>query len=79
MDPACSAPAARGLPGCGDAGLPLDPDGRIRTDRCLLVEGHPSLFASGDCGVIRADPRPAVRGMGGAMRRTTLAINLEAA
>ena len=28
------------------AGLPLDPDGRIRTDRCLRVEGHPSLFAS---------------------------------
>ena len=39
-------------------GLPLDPDGRIRTDRHLQVEGHPSLFASGDCAVISAEPRP---------------------
>ena len=38
-------------------GLPLDPDGRIRTDRCLNVEGHPSLFASGDCAVISAEPQ----------------------
>ena len=41
------------------SGLPLDRDGRIRTDRCLRVEGHPSLFASGDCAVISTEPRPA--------------------
>ena len=41
------------------AGLPLDPDGRIRTDRYLRVEDHPYLFASGDCAVISASPRPA--------------------
>ena len=40
-------------------GLPLDPDGRIHTDHCLRVEGHPFLFASGDCAVIAAEPRPA--------------------
>ena len=40
-------------------GLSLDPDGRIRTDRCMRVEGHPSLFASGDCAVISTAPRPA--------------------
>ena len=43
----------------GTTGLPLDPDGRICTDRHLRVEGHPRLFASGDCAVISASPRPA--------------------
>ena len=58
-------------------GLPLDPDGRIRTDRCLRVEGHSSLFASGDCAVISAEPRPA-QGCG-QCEPTPLATNLEAA
>jgi len=40
-------------------GLPLTPDGRVRTDRHLRVEGHRCLFASGDCAVISASPRPA--------------------
>ncbi|MCS5691865.1 selenide, water dikinase SelD [Cyanobium sp. FGCU-6] len=42
------------------AGLPVDPgDGRVRTEASLAVIGHPNLFASGDCGVIAAAPRPA--------------------
>ncbi len=60
------------------AGLPLDPDGRIRTDRCLRVDGHPSLFASGDCAVISAAPRPA-SGVWAVRAGRPLAANLEAA
>jgi len=59
-------------------GLPLDPDGRIRTDRHLRVEGHPCLFASGDCAVISASPRPA-SGVWAVRAGRPLAINLEAA
>ena len=60
------------------AGLPMDPDGRIHTDRCLRVEGNPSLFASGDCAVIRASPRPA-SGVWAVRAALPLATNLEAA
>ena len=60
------------------AGLPLDRAGRIRTDRCLRVEGHPSLFASGDCAVISAEPRPA-SGVWAVRAGRPLATNLEAA
>ncbi|WP_216906441.1 selenide, water dikinase SelD [Synechococcus sp. CCY 0621] len=41
------------------AGLPVDPEsGRVLTHPSLAVIGHPALFASGDCGLIAADPRP---------------------
>jgi selenide,water dikinase len=41
------------------AGLLVNPDnGRVRTEASLEVIGHPELFASGDCGVIAAAPRP---------------------
>ncbi|WP_216919849.1 selenide, water dikinase SelD [Synechococcus sp. CCAP 1479/9] len=41
------------------AGLPVDPgSGRVLTESSLAVIGHPALFASGDCGLIAADPRP---------------------
>ncbi len=41
------------------AGLPVDPpSGRVLTESSLQVIGHPALFASGDCGLIAADPRP---------------------
>jgi len=41
------------------AGLPVDPpSGRVLTDPSLAVIGHPALFASGDCGLVAADPRP---------------------
>ena len=59
-------------------GLSLDPDGRIRTDRCMRVEGHPSLFASGDCAVISTAPRPA-SGVWAVRAGRPLATNLEAA
>ncbi len=41
------------------AGLPVEPEsGRVLTHPSLAVIGHPALFASGDCGLIAADPRP---------------------
>ncbi|MFY8147649.1 MAG: selenide, water dikinase SelD [Prochlorococcaceae cyanobacterium] len=44
----------------GDGGLPVEPiTGRVRTEASLEVQGHSGIFASGDCGVIAADPRPA--------------------
>ncbi|MEB3255893.1 MAG: selenide, water dikinase SelD [Synechococcaceae cyanobacterium] len=42
------------------AGLPVEADsGRVQTEASLEVSGWPGLFASGDCGVIAACPRPA--------------------
>ncbi|MEB3326349.1 MAG: selenide, water dikinase SelD [Synechococcus sp.] len=40
------------------AGLPHDHDGRVLTAASLQVVNHPRVFASGDCGVIAAQPRP---------------------
>ena len=59
------------------SGLPVDSDGRIRTDRYLQVEGYPFLFASGDCAVIRTSPRPA-SGVWAVRAGLPLATNLEA-
>lgn len=42
------------------AGLPVDPaSGRVLTEASLEVIGHGGLFASGDCGLVAAAPRPA--------------------
>ena len=42
------------------SGLPVEPGtGRVLTMPSLQVQGYPQLFASGDCAVIAADPRPA--------------------
>lgn len=41
------------------AGLPVDPaSGRVLSEPDLTVCGHDDLFVSGDCGLIRSDPRP---------------------
>ena len=40
------------------SGLPINKDGRIRTDRGLRVLDHPNLFAVGDCAVVDTDQRP---------------------
>ena len=77
-EPSLLCTGSQGPAWLATAGLPLDPDGRIRTDRCLRVEGHPSLFASGDCAVISAEPRPA-SGVWAVRAGRPLAINLEAA
>ncbi|MFM7314254.1 MAG: selenide, water dikinase SelD [Cyanobium sp.] len=40
-------------------GLPVDAaSGRVLTEATLQVQGHPGLFACGDCGLIAASPRP---------------------
>lgn len=42
------------------AGLPVDAaSGRVLSEADLRVCGHDSVFVSGDCGLIRSDPRPA--------------------
>ncbi|AII42224.1 hypothetical protein KR100_02245 [Synechococcus sp. KORDI-100] len=46
-------------PWLSDCGLPVDDHGRVCTDACLNVVGHPEIFASGDCAVLVSDPRPA--------------------
>ncbi|CAK6695695.1 selenide, water dikinase SelD [Synechococcus sp. CBW1107] len=41
------------------SGLPSDPaTGRVFTEASLEVEGHPGVFACGDCGLVRSAPRP---------------------
>ena len=41
------------------SGLPVDPlSGRVLTDASLTVQGHPGLFACGDCALISETPRP---------------------
>jgi len=60
-----------------EAGLPVDGRGRVRTARTLEVLDHPGLFATGDCGVIDADPRPA-SGVWAVRAARPLARNLEA-
>ncbi|MFN9931540.1 MAG: selenide, water dikinase SelD [Cyanobacteriota bacterium] len=59
------------------AGLPVDPEtGRVHTEASLAVIGHPELFASGDCGVIAAAPRPP-SGVWAVRAAPLLADNLE--
>lgn len=42
------------------AGLPLDPaSGRVLTMPSLQVQGHPQIFAAGDCALVATAPRPA--------------------
>ena len=41
-----------------NSGLPVDSLGRTLTSNTLQVIGNQSIFASGDCGVIRNQPRP---------------------
>ena len=60
------------------SGLPVDPNGRVKTDACLRVNGSQQLFASGDCAVIADVPRPA-SGVWAVRAARPLARNLEAA
>ena len=58
------------------AGLPLDGRGRLLTEASLQVRGQPKIFASGDCGVIASQPRPA-SGVWAVRAAPVLAENLE--
>ena len=57
------------------SGLPCDGDGRMFTLPTLQVEGHPRLFAAGDCAVLRRAPRPP-SGVWAVRAAPTLAANL---
>jgi selenide,water dikinase len=58
------------------AGLPTDARGRVLSAASLQVQGHPQLFACGDCGVIATTPRPP-SGVWAVRAAPTLAVNLE--
>jgi len=59
------------------AGLPVEPgSGRVLTAPTLAVIGHPRVFASGDCGLIAAAPRPA-SGVWAVRAAPVLASNLQ--
>ena len=60
-----------------DCGFSVDRDGRVCTDACLNVVGHPEIFASGDCAVLVNEPRPA-SGVWAVRAARPLARNLEA-
>ena len=54
---ACTGSAAP--PWLAASGLPVEAaSGRLRCEPTLQVQGHPQLFACGDCAVIAGDPRP---------------------
>ncbi|MEX0589008.1 MAG: FAD-dependent oxidoreductase, partial [Cyanobium sp.] len=57
------------------AQLPSDARGRLVTEASLQVLHHPRLFASGDCGVLARQPRPA-SGVWAVRCAPTLARNL---
>ncbi len=59
------------------SGLPVDPSSRrVLTEPSLQVLDHPRLFASGDCGLIASDPRPAA-GVWAVRAAPILAANLQ--
>jgi len=60
-----------------DSGLPIDKNGRVLTKKTLQVLHYPELFAVGDCGVIKNDPRPP-SGVWAVRSAKPLAKNLEA-
>jgi len=45
-------------PAVGELGLPLDREGRIVVDRTLRVDGHPQVWAIGDCAAVPDPARP---------------------
>ena len=69
---------SRGAAWLSASGLPVDERGRVRTANTLQVEGHPQLFAAGDCGVVISDPRPP-SGVWAVRAAPVLAANLERA
>lgn len=75
-DLACTG--SRGPTWLAAAGLPVDPggSGRVLTEASLQVLGFPKIFASGDCGLIAGDPRPA-SGVWAVRATPILAINLQ--
>ena len=59
-----------------DSGLPTDNDGRVLTKNTLQIINYPELFAVGDCGVIKDNPRPS-SGVWAVRSAAPLAKNLE--
>ncbi|MFL2515549.1 MAG: selenide, water dikinase SelD [Parasynechococcus sp.] len=60
-----------------NSGFAVDHNGRVLTNSFLQLEGYSHLFASGDCAVMEAQPRPA-SGVWAVRSAVPLAQNLEA-
>ena len=58
--------------------LPVDPAGFVRVTPTLQVEGHPTLFAAGDCAAMMHAPRPKA-GVFAVRQAPVIAANLAAA
>jgi len=59
MAGACRSAARLKPPWLAASGLPVDgATGRVLCEPTLQVQGHPQLFASGDCALVASAPRP---------------------
>lgn len=76
--PSLLCTGSRGPEWLRKSGLPVDGDGRIRTDSCLRVKGLEGIFASGDCAFIEDAKRPP-SGVWAVRAAKPLSDNLEAA
>ncbi len=74
--PALACTGSRGPSWLEASGLPANPAGRVLTEASLQVKGFPTVFASGDCGVIDGNPR-AASGVWAVRAAPVLAANLE--
>jgi selenide,water dikinase len=70
---------AAGLPFARESGLPTDDRGFVWIDDTLQVEGHPTLFAAGDCAVLRSWPGIPKAGVYAVRQGPVLDANLRAA
>ena len=75
--PSLLCTGSRGPAWLRESKLPVDQDGRVRTNNQLQVEGVEGIFASGDCAVINKANRPA-SGVWAVRAAEPLSRNLEA-
>ena len=75
--PSLLCTGSRGPEWLKGSGLPVNRDGRVKTDNSLRVVGLEGIFACGDCAVIKGSNRPA-SGVWAVRAARPLADNLEA-
>jgi selenide,water dikinase len=73
------ATGAAGPPFLAGSGLPVDERGFLRVGDDLRLEGHPAVFAAGDCATLVSHPGLAKAGVYAVRQGPVLARNLRAA